>query len=67
MKTKNIITALTIISILAIGVAIIQILIQVGCLSLLFMMKNPITTIGILCAAVFGFFLADTLYKRIRK
>jgi len=67
MKTKNIITALTIISILAIGVAIIQILIQVGCLSLLFMMKNPITAIGILCSAAFGVFLADTLYKRIRK
>jgi len=67
MKTKNIITALTIISILAIGVAIIQILIQVGCLSLLFMMKNPIIALSILFSTSILIFLADTLYKRIRK
>jgi hypothetical protein len=67
MKTKNIITALTIILIIAIGVVIIQILVQFGCLSLLFMMKNPITTLNILFSASIMIFLANVLYKKIRK
>jgi hypothetical protein len=67
MKTKTLITTLTIVSIIAIGVAIIQILIQFGCLSLLFMMKNPITALNILLSASIMIFLANALYRKIRK
>jgi hypothetical protein len=66
MTTKNLITTLTIIAIIAIGVTAVNVLIYIGCYSLLFIFKNPIGAAIVLFGLFVLGFIADTLYKKYK-
>jgi hypothetical protein len=67
IKRRSLINGFLMIAVLAIGVALINFLIQAGCYTLLMMFKYPMHSVGVILGLMALGYIADRAYTKYKK